>query len=68
MCNHIVWMGMSNELGHYNTYMQKCLEGKIEMHVHCIPDDKCKCLECEGDMSDNKEQCITPAFTHCGQY
>jgi hypothetical protein len=40
MHNHIAQMGMSNELGHYNLYRQKCLEGEIEMQAHCILDNE----------------------------
>ena len=36
MHNHIAHMGMSDELGHYNTYREKCKEGEIEMQAHSI--------------------------------
>ena len=62
MHNHIAQMGMSIELGHFNIYRQKCLEGEIEMQERCIPDDERKHLEREAGMSDNLEWCVVPIF------
>ena len=68
MRNHITQMGMSIELGHFNIYRQKCLEGEIEMQERCIPDDERKCLEHEAGTSDNIEQCVVPIFACYVQY
>jgi hypothetical protein len=68
MRNHIARMGMSIELGHYNIYRQKCLEGEIEMQARCIPDDERKRLEREASMSDNIERCVVPIVACYDQY
>jgi hypothetical protein len=62
MRNHIARMGMSDELGHYNTYWEKCMEGEIEMQAHCIPDEEPKHLQCEVGVSDNSERYIIISF------
>ena len=59
MRNHITRMGMSNELGHYNTYWEKCLEGKIEMQTCCIPDEECKRLQHDVGMPEQYVTYVT---------
>ena len=52
-------MGMSDELGHYNIYRQKCMESGIEMQTRCIPDDEHKRLELtNGGGDSNTERCV----------
>jgi len=58
MCNHIACKGMSDELGHYNKYRERCMEGEIEMWAPCIPDDECEHLQHQAGMSDNAGQYV----------
>ena len=62
MRNHIACMGMSDGVGHYNTYREKCMEGKIEMQARCIPDEECKRLQREVGMSDDAAQYVITSF------
>jgi hypothetical protein len=63
MRNHIARMGMSVELGHYNIYRQKCLEGKVEMHSRCMPDEEVERLRCKAGISDSSAQCVRVGTT-----
>jgi len=62
MRNHIARMGMLKELGHYNTYREKCMEGEIEMQARCIPDEERERLRREVGGSDDSERHVITSF------
>ena len=62
MRNHIARMGMSNELGHYNTYREKCMAGEIDMQARCIPYEEHERLQREIGGFDNSERYAITSF------
>jgi len=59
MCNHINRMGMGQEMGHYLTYRQRCLEGDIEINERSIPPEELACLaQAAGGSGDSPQYVI----------